>query len=143
MILPETKAVYRIYVAFHCCVENAKRKDEDKCRTTEHKNSQMNTEQQDAISPSLQRNNRPNNLLFCEHGLFALNNFGFIVHQYNSILILCAPLDGLADAAVVTSDVPKINNVVSDIHCIKQEDSDDSDTDTTTAESIPLKMCPE
>ncbi|KRY25458.1 hypothetical protein T01_6775 [Trichinella spiralis] len=29
----------------------------------------MNTEQQDAISPSLQRNNRPNNLLFCEHGL--------------------------------------------------------------------------
>ncbi|XP_003366684.1 hypothetical protein Tsp_13334 [Trichinella spiralis] len=96
MILPETKAVYRIYVAFHCCVENAKRKDEDKCRTTEHKNSQMNTEQQDAISPSLQRNNRPNNLLFCEHGLFALNNFGFIVHQYNSILILCAPLDGLA-----------------------------------------------
>ncbi|XP_003367278.1 conserved hypothetical protein [Trichinella spiralis] len=103
----------------------------------------MNTEQQDAISPSLQRNNRPNNLLFCEHGLFALNNFGFIVHQYNSMLILCAPLDGLADAAVVTSDVPKINNVVSDIHCIKQEDSDDSDTDTTTAESIPLKMCPE
>ncbi|XP_003378169.1 conserved hypothetical protein [Trichinella spiralis] len=47
------------------------------------------------------------------------------------------------DAAVVTSDVPKINNVVSDIHGIKQEDSDDSDTDTATAESIPLKMCPE
>ncbi|KRX76713.1 hypothetical protein T02_2826 [Trichinella nativa] len=47
------------------------------------------------------------------------------------------------DAAAITSDVPKLNNVVSDIHCIKQEDNDDSDTDTTTAESIPLKMCPE
>ncbi|OUC44269.1 hypothetical protein D917_09253, partial [Trichinella nativa] len=46
------------------------------------------------------------------------------------------------DAAAITSDVPKLNNVVSDIHCIKQEDNDDSDTDTTTAESIPLKMCP-
>ncbi|KRY12339.1 hypothetical protein T12_15180 [Trichinella patagoniensis] len=47
------------------------------------------------------------------------------------------------DAAVITSNVPTTYDTVNDIHCAKQEDSDDSDMDTTTAETIPLKTYPE
>ncbi|KRZ92774.1 hypothetical protein T08_3072 [Trichinella sp. T8] len=50
-------------------MQNEKMKTSAEKTTTEDKNSPMNTEQQDAISPSLLRENRPNNLLFCEHGL--------------------------------------------------------------------------
>ncbi|KRY66352.1 Tigger transposable element-derived protein 4 [Trichinella pseudospiralis] len=35
------------------------------------------------------------------------------------------------------------NDIVNDIHCAKQEDSDDSDADTTTVETTPLKTYPE
>ncbi|KRZ79996.1 Tigger transposable element-derived protein 6, partial [Trichinella papuae] len=47
------------------------------------------------------------------------------------------------DAAVITSDVPTMDDIVNDIHCVKQEDSDDSDADTTTVETTPLKTYPE
>ncbi|KRX21104.1 hypothetical protein T07_11941 [Trichinella nelsoni] len=43
------------------------------------------------------------------------------------------------DVAVNTSDLPTIDDIVNDIHCAKQENSDDSDTNTTTVETIPLK----
>ncbi|KRX13741.1 Tigger transposable element-derived protein 4, partial [Trichinella nelsoni] len=43
------------------------------------------------------------------------------------------------DAAAITSDVPTMD----DIHCDKQENGDDSDTDTATVESISLKTYPE
>ncbi|KRX33728.1 hypothetical protein T05_9978 [Trichinella murrelli] len=36
-----------------------------------------------------------------------------------------------------------MDDIVNDIHCDKQENSDDSDTDTATVESIPLKTYPE
>ncbi|KRZ84224.1 hypothetical protein T08_6490 [Trichinella sp. T8] len=36
-----------------------------------------------------------------------------------------------------------MDDAVNDIHCDKQENSDDSDTDTATVESIPLKTYPE
>ncbi|KRY00589.1 hypothetical protein T4E_6674 [Trichinella pseudospiralis] len=36
-----------------------------------------------------------------------------------------------------------MDDIVNDIHCAKQEDSDDSDADTTTVETTPLKTYPE
>ncbi|KRY47190.1 hypothetical protein T03_14080 [Trichinella britovi] len=47
------------------------------------------------------------------------------------------------DAAAITSDVLTMDDIVNDIHCNKQENSDDSDTHTATVESIPLKTYPE
>ncbi|KRX20174.1 hypothetical protein T07_3419 [Trichinella nelsoni] len=43
------------------------------------------------------------------------------------------------DAVVITSDVPTMDEIVNDIHCAKQENRDDFDTDTSTVETMPLK----
>ncbi|KRY06109.1 hypothetical protein T12_13630 [Trichinella patagoniensis] len=47
------------------------------------------------------------------------------------------------NAAAITSDVLTMDDIVNDMYCDKQENSGDSDTDTATVESIPLKTYPE
>ncbi|KRZ01568.1 Tigger transposable element-derived protein 4 [Trichinella zimbabwensis] len=59
------------------------------------------------------------------------------ISQFDEISELDDNVD--INAAVITSDVSTMDGIVNDIHCAKQEDSDDSDANTTTVETTPLK----
>ncbi|KRX46998.1 hypothetical protein T05_14742 [Trichinella murrelli] len=63
------------------------------------------------------------------------------IFQFDKISELDDYVD--VDNAVITSYVPTMDDIANDIHCAKQEYSDDSDRETATAKTIPLKTYPE